>query len=98
MESEADSVVRHSALRIVVGADAFAADSCAYLAFAGCKPFILRFRRVFQEDGREALYGLSLFCAGIFYILTGYDDAYGDVGDADCGLGCVYRLSSAAGA
>src|SRR5882757_2974044 len=85
-------------LREVVGADFFGAVAGFDLAAAfGAESGLLFFQFHFVEARAQNAHGLSAIFDLRFFVLLRDDEAAGKVGDADGGVGGVYRLTAGAG-
>src|ERR1700682_4702908 len=98
MQGQADAVIGHAILRVVVGADFFGTVAGFDLPAAlGGQGGLLLFHFLFVEAGAKDAHGFgAIFDLG-FFILLGDDEAAGNVGDAHSGVGGVHRLAARAG-
>src|SRR6266404_4642992 len=98
MQGQADAVVGHAILRVVVGADFFGAVAGFDLSAAlGSEGGLLLFHFQFIEAGAKDAHGLGAIFDLRFFVLLRDDEAAGNVGDAHGGVGGVHGLAAGTG-
>src|SRR5258708_259678 len=98
MQREANAVIGHAILRVVVGADFFGAIAVLDLAAAlGGDRRLLFFLLELVEAGAKNAHGLGAIFDLRFFILLRDDQAAGNVRDTHCGIGGVDGLAAGTG-
>src|SRR3984893_4634516 len=98
MQGQADAVIGHAILRIVVGANFFGTVAGLDLSAAlGGQRGLLLFHFLFVEAGAKDAHGLGAIFDLRFFVLLGDDQAAGNVGNAHGGVGRVHGLAAGTG-
>jgi len=91
-------MIRHTALRKIIGADSFAAIPGTNLIFPGLGYFrLLVDKSLIQETCPKHFQSLGLVFMLGFFILAADHQAGGEVGNTDCRIGGVHTLAAGAG-